>query len=287
MRKGKYSISTSILFSFLHSLCVVGNIDTNEQLIHARRDLALAKETYGQIKIELQQLRADGDTPDDVLKDYNVYLDRVKKMVVLYRLQVQRIEGETAEADSKEKPIRASNIKPAFKHTPPPTKSLNEEFAQSLSAFDEFVLQELEIINKKKTVLSEDEELTELAADAAEAVQRLARKGIDISTNQDPQGQQGGGPEDNHVTTILNPSDREIPGDRNILSTEDQRVPAGSEGFKADDDIVARQLREAAEKETDPELKEKLFREYHAYKRALRRDQHPANESDRDQPDEN
>lgn len=39
-------------------------------------------------------------------------------------------------------------------------------------------------------------------------------------------------------------------------------IPDGS-----DDDIVARQLREAAEKETDPELKAKLWEEYRRYKR--------------------
>ena len=33
-----------------------------------------------------------------------------------------------------------------------------------------------------------------------------------------------------------------------------------------DDDIVARQLREAAERETDPELREKLWQEYDKYK---------------------
>lgn len=37
-----------------------------------------------------------------------------------------------------------------------------------------------------------------------------------------------------------------------------------------DDDIVARQLREAAEAETDPVLKEKLWKEYEAYKNAGR-----------------
>jgi len=36
--------------------------------------------------------------------------------------------------------------------------------------------------------------------------------------------------------------------------------------LSADDDIVARQLREAAEKETDPELKKKLWEEYRKYK---------------------
>ena len=38
-------------------------------------------------------------------------------------------------------------------------------------------------------------------------------------------------------------------------------IPDGS-----DDDVVARQLREAAEKETDPELKAKLWEEYRKYK---------------------
>jgi hypothetical protein len=42
-----------------------------------------------------------------------------------------------------------------------------------------------------------------------------------------------------------------------------------TEGGK-DDDIVARQLREAAEKETDPVLKEKLWAEYRKYKEAIK-----------------
>jgi hypothetical protein len=41
-----------------------------------------------------------------------------------------------------------------------------------------------------------------------------------------------------------------------------QQIPDGS-----DDDIVARRLRKAAEQETDPELKEKLWKEYIEYKK--------------------
>ena len=44
----------------------------------------------------------------------------------------------------------------------------------------------------------------------------------------------------------------------------------GNESIYADDDIVARQLREAAEKETDPALKKKLWEEYRRYKEANR-----------------
>lgn len=42
----------------------------------------------------------------------------------------------------------------------------------------------------------------------------------------------------------------------------DRSIPSGE-----DDDIVARRLRRAAEQETDPELKEKLWKEYMEYKR--------------------
>lgn len=43
-------------------------------------------------------------------------------------------------------------------------------------------------------------------------------------------------------------------------------APGGKLPPPEDDDIVARQLREAAEKEPDPELKKKLFEEYWKYK---------------------
>jgi chorismate mutase len=45
-------------------------------------------------------------------------------------------------------------------------------------------------------------------------------------------------------------------------STAPPNVPDGR-----DDDVIARQIREAAEKETDPELKEKLWKEYIEYKK--------------------
>jgi len=47
-------------------------------------------------------------------------------------------------------------------------------------------------------------------------------------------------------------------------------IPPGV-GTGEDDDLVARQLREAAEKETDPELREKLWKEYQDYKTSVKR----------------
>lgn len=47
--------------------------------------------------------------------------------------------------------------------------------------------------------------------------------------------------------------------------SESEQPPDVGDG--SDDDVVARQLREAAEKEADPELKEKLWEEYRRYKK--------------------
>lgn len=64
-------------------------------------------------------------------------------------------------------------------------------------------------------------------------------------------------------------------GDETNESNENAPLPApSSEGIATpksvpdarDDDIIARQLREAAEAETDPELKQKLWEEYERYK---------------------
>ena len=53
--------------------------------------------------------------------------------------------------------------------------------------------------------------------------------------------------------------------DKEDSATADDRK--GAEG--SDDDVLARQLREAAEREQDPVLKEKLWAEYRKYKAAL------------------
>ncbi|NND60983.1 MAG: hypothetical protein HKN49_12020 [Gammaproteobacteria bacterium] len=51
--------------------------------------------------------------------------------------------------------------------------------------------------------------------------------------------------------------------------TKNEQFALEERGPAQDDDIVARQLREAAVAETDPELRERLWQEYYAYKESL------------------
>jgi hypothetical protein len=48
-------------------------------------------------------------------------------------------------------------------------------------------------------------------------------------------------------------------------------APPPGVGSGENDDLVAKQLREAAEKETDPELRDKLWKEYQDYKKSVKR----------------
>jgi hypothetical protein len=74
----------------------------------------------------------------------------------------------------------------------------------------------------------------------------------DTRQGEGASGQQQGGPVDSSSGSTPDGNESDRPSD----------IPDGS-----NDDVVARQLREAAENETDPELKAKLWEEYRRYKR--------------------
>ena len=70
-------------------------------------------------------------------------------------------------------------------------------------------------------------------------------------------------------TAMIDSDPVSIKGEGNTATRDHSQVPpdlVNAEG----DDIIARQLREAAMKEQDPELREKLWDEYRKYKRDLR-----------------
>ena len=78
------------------------------------------------------------------------------------------------------------------------------------------------------------------------------------------------GAADEPMQTALVDSDPiSVKGEGNIPTPSHSQVPPDLADAR-NDDIIARQLREAAMKEQDPELREKLWDEYRKYKRDLR-----------------
>lgn len=80
--------------------------------------------------------------------------------------------------------------------------------------------------------------------------------------------QQGGQQAGNQQAGNMRGSQGQSRGGGASTGTSGSQTQTGnSRGGGTDDDIVARQLREAAERETDPVLKAKLWKEYESYKR--------------------
>ncbi len=132
---------------------------------------------------------------------------------------------------------------------------LNGEFQRSLGEFDERLARE------------QGELQTQGDEQAGAEQRRAAQDGGGSGVNDGrigrapapppPSGPAGG--ETPEQTSRRGPGS---PGDKASLPPAPDDVPSGQ-----NDDVVARQLREAAENEIDPELREKLWEEYRQYKR--------------------
>ena len=258
----------------------------NEALATALENLNRSIEQRDRAADALAGLKASGQASPEVLADYENYLLLLERMVEENRLTVQRLSSLQAA------PAEAGSGAEAGGVADDPVQALDRELDDSLAAFDAMLLKELEKIRTASAGRMRD-----LSDQAASAVQRLKEKGIDLEaeggmrgesksgtepsgdkTGDGEPGQDGrqspdrqGGTENGETST---PGEKRGDGQRAETDDAAQDGQGGTSGRQErysggrDDDIVARQLREAAEKETDPALREKLWKEYEAYKKS-------------------
>jgi len=138
------------------------------------------------------------------------------------------------------------------------------KFDQSLGEFDEKLLREQDRVKSRKPQAS--------AADSGGG----AGSGAGSETGEGAEtGESEGSPADGEQADQQSDeqggvasSGKGQPGQGSKGSSPGSSAPPGTPAGH-DDDVIARQLREAAEKETDPELKRKLWEEYKRYKEGL------------------
>jgi hypothetical protein len=274
----------------------------------ARENLRISQATEKRIAFELERLKKSGKASPEVIKDYEIYLNRVQAMVAENQKIVNDMEAAyaryaleksppgSASADEKDKMLDPDIPE---QQTVDELAALDRELDQSLSEFDALLLKELDLIRAKSA-----DKMQDLAQEAAEAAKRLKEKGVDLEgasseTSGDAESPEASGDAESSEASADSESDETAEKDQADTETEkdasgkrgqpDEQTGAGDDradqsdtsresgkgaprdsdryGSGEDDDIVARQLREAAEKETDPELKEKLWKEYEEYKK--------------------
>ena len=145
-------------------------------------------------------------------------------------------------------------------------ESLDNEFIESMGEFDEMLLKEDELARNITRSNSS-------SGGQNNSNQTASLSGIDNSNGKQKSETESSSSKeknDNWKESDGEENNREQSGSETlgkqkksskINSREKRRLD------KIDDDIVARQLKEAAEKERDPKLKEKLWNEYYNYKR--------------------
>jgi hypothetical protein len=283
--------NTGLIIFFLIVFSVSAYAATRQEiesvLETARRDLRISIATEERIAAALDKLKKSGAAAPDIMEDYALYLKRVQAMVDENRTLVAKMEALNARYDTLKVPERTVQ---ADREKDMPSPAIPEEqvvddlvvldrqLDGALAEFDEMLLVELDLIRAKSS-----ERIQDLAGEAAAAAERLREKGIEIDadaegdTVESDQGSNGGqrteeaaevapeggketesgeDREDGGVTAPHKSRDGVEGSDRHPKNRYDPRG----------DDIVARQLREAAEKEADPELREKLWKEYEQYK---------------------
>ena len=190
----------------------------------------------------------------------------VAQMEAAYDRQTAAKTNSNSPASNKSGNIYDPNIPEA--QTVDEVDALDKEFNESLAKFDDKLLKEMDEIRAESA-----KKLQDLAQEAADAAKRLRDKGLDV----DSAGSESSRETDGQMET--SESDRGSGTTNDTAATESASQDGSRKGDKGssvgdrgrsdtgDDDIVARQLREAAENETDPELKEKLWKEYEEYKK--------------------
>lgn len=276
-----------------------GSIEAlHKELAQAREKMRVSEAAEAKVEADLTQLVQSGHASPQTIRNYELYLQRLKALVVENRLKVSQLvtlqlkygmgsalmPSPSSDGDQSEEPsgIPEESISD-------PVTDLDRQLDQSLATFDAALLKRMELIK-----IQSAEKIKDLEDEAEAARKRLKDQGIDIDAQGDQQtggpskhkdSQAGSQPAQGESGVQADAAD-DMKSDRKDASgtgqeasgSDPEEIGSTAEGGSSltreeerrygkgeDDDIVARQLREAALKETDPELREKLWKEYEAY----------------------
>ena len=258
-------------------------VDAREKLAEAERELNLAEAASRRVAARLEALRNDPEATPEQIEAMEAYAEEVKVVVTIRKealRDLKELAGEPVEAPDPEVTEGMEAFEEAVGEVPsaeePESEEerLEREFEKSLEEFDALILAHNRKVEERMAarMAKADQAAGEQRSAAKEAEDLLRSMGVDPGTGSES-GSEAAGAE---------PSDgKEGGGAEGEVAGTETGAEGGPEGVESggaatgggasertpreDEDIVARQLREAAEKETDPELREKLWKEYEAY----------------------
>jgi hypothetical protein len=273
----------------LAGLLASAAVCAESQLEAARNELRLRVEAERRMRHDFETLLAGGRMSETEVADFEEYLVGLGVMVDRQRAIVAGLEGkvpQNAAGGSQVTPLPGD-----FHRGQTDAEKialLDAALGSSLSEFDEKMLREQKELAEKSRTSSSGEGGEDAAggdgqstqAGGAEGGQAEGKAGRDAPGSPDggeseqqrkarEQAESGGdadkGEENKGSDQVASAGGASESGQQTGRTPPPPDIADGK-----DDDIVARQLREAAETEEDPELREKLWDEYRKYKSSTR-----------------
>jgi len=227
----------------------------NEPLTQLRADYdALLK-----ARAEFEEAEKTPDRNNEEQADYAAWIQQLSKQFsescrVVSKHSPQSIPADIPCSDFTTAFISPAGIDTTYETTDAEkTGAMVDRFDDSLGEFDEKLLREQDRVKARKPLGTSSGSVGGGGMTGGQDGESAGESEWASTGDSPAEGQQG--------------SDPSPPGTRGssshgAQSTAPADIPDGS-----DDDVIARQLREAAENEADPELKKKLWEEYRRYKK--------------------
>jgi hypothetical protein len=295
---------SSPLQIFLLGLFLVGVLvgsvlaaDVEEEWLDSIRSSIMALDSARTTAVqELQSSELSGGEADDY-RDFIVYLNT---RIVNYCTELQKHGADAAveelpcptlamlgggPEDARRDAGPGSRVEEAVepaKTRGDQTKELQGTFLEALGEFDQMLLKEEEKVAARVPSQRESGGASGSGSGSGGAGEGGAQgqgqgQGQGEGQGQGLEGDAGEpfGSEESQQAGQPGSSAAGAPGSGDGRASAEDASRVGARGGQLpppeDDDIVARQLREAAEKETDPELKKKLWEEYWKYKGVVKK----------------
>jgi hypothetical protein len=263
---------------FLFFFLCAGNLSasTRSPMVDGLRNSVLALDSAWNMALsDLQQKKREGLLQDNEKRDYAKFITFLSTKIGEYCSTLRSEGGEQAVTDLPCPDESAMTSGQEISYSPTradQVAELDKSLTQALGEFDEQLLKEEQKIASR------------LPAERESGSGGYGGGGMSGSGGQSGANGTGGGAGSQGTAGTGSQAGSRSTGSSTSGTGKSAQTSAGGAGAGSGqpgtpqqggggqkiesgyDDIVARQLREAAEKETDPELKKKLWEEYRKYK---------------------
>ncbi|MDH3289334.1 MAG: hypothetical protein OEP48_16635 [Betaproteobacteria bacterium] len=259
---------------FFAILATPAQADPPSELAQARHDLAISEQVLARVSERVEIARSDPATAPAGRRRLDEYLARVRDLVELNRERVRLLAQTVAIAPAGAPAGETGDIGvPAAATQAEEVAALDAKLGGSLAEFDQLLLEEARKARARAP--------TRASAGGYGA----GSNGDDTGTGTGTGAQKSGAEESSTTGVTASRQDDTDPGQSagkgpGSPGGRIEGTDPGAAGPTAavppdvgdgnDDDIVARQIRKAAEAETDPELRKKLWDEYRRYKQGTK-----------------